>query len=297
MIEIYSTFSIFKMKILIIGANGMLGNVMFRIVTEVSGWEVYGTVRDPSSKRFFDEKIAGNILTNVDVEQMEKLIKVFDFVRPNVVINCVGLIKQKEAAEDPLVALPLNSIFPHRLTGLCKLIGARLIHISTDCVFSGSRGNYLESDPVDAKDLYGISKAIGEVSYKNTITLRTSIIGHELDSANGLLEWFLSQKNACKGYTRAIFSGLPTVVLAQIVLKHVIPNHELYGIYHIASQPISKYELLKIISDVYEKEIAIIQDDQVVINRSLNSDRFKIATKFECPTWLGLIKEMHKQKR
>ncbi len=275
----------------------MLGSAVLRVMDEKAEWQVYGTVRDPSAKRFFGDKIRANIIAGVNIEQVDQLVGILQSSRPNVVINCVGLIKQKEAVDDPLVALPVNAIFPHRLAGLCKLFDARLIHISTDCVFSGSRGNYVESDIVDARDLYGVSKAIGELNYSHTITLRTSIIGHELQSSNGLLEWFLSQKNACKGYTRAIFSGLPTVVLAQIVLKHVIPNHELYGIYHVASQPISKYELLKIIADVYEKEITIIQDDELVINRSLNSDRFKTATKFECPTWLGLIKEMHKQKR
>jgi dTDP-4-dehydrorhamnose reductase len=282
------------MKILIMGATGMLGSAVLRVLDKKPEWQVYGTVRDPSTKRLFGEKMWANIITGINIEQADQLVGLLHSTRPDIVINCIGLIKQKEAVDDPLVALPINSIFPHRLAGLCKLIDARLIHISTDCVFSGSCGNYLESDMVDARDLYGISKAIGEVTYSHTVTLRTSIIGHELQSANGLLEWFLSQKDVCKGYASAIFSGLPTVVLAGIIRDYVIPNRELSGLYHVASEPISKFDLLKIISHVYGKEIKIIRDDKIVINRSLNSKRFEHATNFVCPGWLDLVKTMQK---
>ena len=285
------------MKILIIGASGMLGSAVLRVMDERLEWQVCGTVRDPSAKRFFDDKIRAKIITGVNIDQVDQLVGLLQSTRPNVVINCVGLIKQKEAVDNPLVALPVNSIFPHRLAGLCKLIDARLIHISTDCVFSGSRGNYVESDIVDARDLYGISKAIGEVTYSHTITLRTSIIGHELQSSNGLLEWFLSQKDFCRGYASAIFSGLPTVVLAQIIRDYIIPNCEMCGLYHVASKPISKFDLLNIISDVYGKKIKIIRDDKLVINRSLNSNRFEHATNFVCPGWLDLVKTMQETLR
>jgi dTDP-4-dehydrorhamnose reductase len=176
------------------------------------------------------------------------------------------------------------------------LAGARLVHMSTDCVFSGSKGNYRESDPSDAKDLYGRSKYLGEVAYPNAITLRTSIIGHELQSAHGLVGWFLAQQGQCNGFTRAIFSGLPTVALAQVVRDVVIPRPGLFGVYHVAAQPISKYDLLKLVADVYGKTIEITPSEKLVIDRSLNADRFRDATGYQVPGWPELIKLMFKYK-
>jgi len=147
---------------------------------------------------------------------------------------------------------------PHRLARLCELSGARLVHMSTDCVFAGDKGCYLESDPSDAKDLYGRSKFLGEVAYPHAVTLRTSIIGHELQSAHGLVGWFLAQQERCNGYTKAVFSGLPTVVLAQIIRDVVIPRPDLSGVYHVAAEPIAKYDLLKLIAETYGKTIEIV---------------------------------------
>ena len=281
------------MKILVLGASGMLGNAMIRVMSEQSDWKVYGTIRSESSKRFFSANIAERLLSGVDVEQHDSLMQAFISVRPDVVINCVGLIKQLADAEDPLLAIPINSLLPHRLAKLCELTGARLVHMSTDCVFAGDKGAYRESDPSDARDLYGRSKFLGEVAYPNTITLRTSIIGHELQSAHGLVEWFLLQQGRCKGYTRTIFSGLPTVVLSQIVRDVLIPHTDLHGVYHVAAQPISKYDLLKLIADVYGKSIEIAPDDRLVNDRSLNADRFRLATGYVAPGWTELVRSMH----
>ena len=223
-------------------------------------------------------------------------MQAFIRVRPDVVINCVGLVKQLADAEDPLQAIPINALLPHRLARLCELSGARLVHMSTDCVFAGDKGGYRESDQSDAIDLYGRSKYLGEVSYPHTITLRTSIIGHELQSAHGLVNWFLSQKTSCNGYTRAIFSGLPTVALAQIVRDVVIPRADLSGVYHVAAQAISKYDLLKLVADIYGKTIEITPSDKLVIDRSLNADRFCEATGYVAPEWSELIKLMHAYK-
>ena len=281
------------MKILVLGASGMLGNAMIRVMSEQTDWKVYGTIRSESSKRFFSANIAERLLPGVDVEQHDSLMQAFISVRPDVVINCVGLIKQLADAEDPLLAIPINSLLPHRLAKLCELTGARLVHMSTDCVFAGDKGAYRESDPSDARDLYGRSKFLGEVAYPNTITLRTSIIGHELQSAHGLVEWFLLQQGRCKGYTRTIFSGLPTVVLSQIVRDVLIPHTDLHGVYHVAAQPISKYDLLKLIADVYGKSIEIAPDDRLVNDRSLNADRFRLATGYVAPGWTELVRSMH----
>lgn len=284
------------MKILVLGASGMLGNAMTRVLSEKADWQVHGTVRSENSKRFFRADIAGRLLSGVDVEQHDSLTQAFIRVRPDVVINCVGLIKQLADADDPLQAIPINALLPHRLARLCELSGARLVHMSTDCVFAGDKGGYRESDPADAKDLYGRSKFLGETAYPHTVTLRTSIIGHELQSAHGLVGWFLSQQERCSGFTRAIFSGLPTVALAQIVRDIVILRTGLSGVYHVAAQPISKYDLLKLIADVYGKTIEITPSDQLVIDRSLNADRFRDATGYVAPSWPELIELMHTYK-
>lgn len=281
------------MKILVIGATGMLGNAMMRVLSEKADWMVYGTLRSVEAKRLFQPNIATHLISGVDVEQHDTLIKAFTQIRPDVVINCVGLVKQLADADDPLQAIPINSLLPHRLARLCELIGARLVHMSTDCIFDGSKGNYCETDPSDAKDLYGKSKYLGELAYPHTVTLRTSIIGHELQSARGLVGWFLSQQERCKGYTKAIFSGLPTVVMAQVIRDVVIPRPGLSGVYHVAAQPISKFDILKLIASVYGKKIDVVPDDKLVIDRSLNAKRFRDATGYVAPEWPALIETMH----
>lgn len=281
------------MNILILGASGMLGNAMMRILSEKSDWQVYGTIRSEGVKRFFSSEIADQLISGVDVEHYDSLVQAFIKVRPSVVINCIGLIKQLADADDPLQALPINALLPHRLARLCELSGARLVHMSTDCVFSGNKGNYRESYPSDAGDLYGRSKFLGEVDYPHAVTLRTSIIGHEFQGTNGLIGWFMSQQGSCKGYTRAIFSGLPTVVLAQIIRDIVIPRSDLSGVYHVAAKPISKYDLLNLVAKVYGKQIDIEPDDKLVIDRSLNADRFEEATGYVAPDWPELLRLMH----
>jgi dTDP-4-dehydrorhamnose reductase len=280
------------MKVLVLGASGMLGNAMVRKLSENASFEVFGTMRS-YAKRHFEPHIADRLITGLDVENQDSLVRVLNEVRPDAVINCVGLVKQLVDAEDPIVALPINAILPHRLARICALANARLIHVSTDCVFSGARGGYRETDVSDARDLYGKSKYLGEVVTQNAITLRTSIIGHELASAHGLVDWFLSQSGPIKGFARAIFSGLPTVELARIVSDIVLPRPELFGVYHVASHAISKFDLLQLIAGTYGKSIAIERDETLVIDRSLNADRFTQATGYVAPDWPDLIKMMH----
>ena len=281
------------MKILVLGASGMLGNAMMRVLSEGPEHAVYGTVRSAAAKRHFDATLAERLIDGVDVEHQDSLLQAFIRVRPDVVVNCVGLIKQLADADDALQAIPMNALLPHRLARLCELVGARLVHMSTDCVFAGDKGDYRESDPSDATDLYGRSKYLGEVDYPHAITLRTSIIGHEFQSAHGLVNWFLAQQGQCNGYTRAIFSGLPTVALAQVVRDAVIPHAELSGVYNVAAQAIAKYDLLTLIAEVYGKSIKITPSDKLVIDRSLNAERFKAATSYTVPSWPELIKLMH----
>lgn len=281
------------MKVLVLGVSGMLGNAMFRVLSLDPDLDVQGTARSGAVRRFFDAGLGGRILAGVDVENHDSLARVLAETKPQVVVNCIGLIKQLADSKDPLQALPINAMLPHRLARLCEIGGARLVHVSTDCVFLGSRGSYRESDPSDALDLYGKSKFLGEVEYPHTITLRTSIIGHELASANGLVGWFLAQQGRVKGYTRAIFSGLPTVELSRVVRDVVLPRPDLSGLYHVASAPIAKYDLLRLVADVYGKQIEIAPDDALVIDRSLDAGRFRAATGYVAPPWPELVRAMY----
>jgi len=284
------------LKVLVLGANGMLGSALVKVLNKSHNLIVYGTVRNESAINFFNESIGKNIISDIRVENKNSLEKAFSIVQPDVVINCIGIIKQLDDSIDPLQIIQINALLPHCLAKMCELSSARLIHISTDCIFDGAKGSYKESDSFDAKDLYGISKYLGEVSYLNTITLRTSIIGHELQRRRSLLEWFLSQKIECKGYSKAIFSGLPTIVLAEVIRDVVIPHTELSGVYHVGSKSISKYDLLKLIAEVYDNSIQIIPDDSLVIDRSLNTDKFLTATNCVIPEWPKLIQKMYDYK-
>ena len=279
------------MKILVLGASGMLGNAMLRVMSAQEAWSVFGTVRD-ADPALHAAAPRAVLIPGVHADQPDSLLAAFAQARPDVVINCVGLVKQLSNAEDPLVAVPINTLLPHRLARMCEVAGARLVHVSTDCVFSGKQGNYTEFDLADAQDVYGRSKLLGEVDYPHTVTLRTSIIGHELRSAHGLIDWFLSQQARVKGYTEAVFSGLPTCELARVVRDFVIPHASLRGVYHVAAEPISKHDLLQIVSREYGKNLQIEPDDQVKINRSLDASRFREATGYVAPAWPDLIAQM-----
>lgn len=272
----------------------MLGNAVLRYFASRDQHAVAGTVRGSASAHRIPEPLRPLLISGVDVENIDSIARTFASFRPDVVINCIGLIKQLADVEDPLIAIPINSLLPHRLARLCAVAGARLIHVSTDCVFSGSKGNYLESDVSDAKDLYGRSKYLGEVDYPNTITLRTSIIGHELGSAHGLVGWFLAQHGPVKGYTKAVFSGLSTVELARVMHDFVLPNEALRGVYHVSMDAIDKYSLLRLVADAYGKDTAIAADAALVIDRSLDSSRFRAATGYNPPTWDALVAAMRK---
>jgi dTDP-4-dehydrorhamnose reductase len=283
------------MKILVLGITGMLGNAVFRFLCERGEHEIWGTMRRHAiSDARLPDVPWRHILAGVDTETENDLVRVFATVRPNVVINCIGHVKQLAAANDPVEVIPINALLPHRLSLLCQATDARLIQISTDCVFSGKKGQYKEEDEADATDLYGKSKFLGEVAGAHTVTLRTSIVGHELHTTHGLIEWFLAQKGPVKGYTNAYFSGVPTVELATILADHVIPNSAISGLYHVSAERISKYDLLKQVAIVYGRIGDIVPDDALRIDRSLNSERFYNATGYAAPDWAELIKKMHR---
>jgi dTDP-4-dehydrorhamnose reductase len=241
--------------------------------------------------RHFDERLAQRILVGFDVESADALMRLFAATKPDVVVNCIGLVKQLSAANQILDAV-LNTVLPHRLAVLCEAVGARLIQVSTDCVFSGAKGRYVESDFPDAYDIYGRSKLLGEVDYPNAITLRTSIIGHELEGSRSLVGWFLAQQGAVKGFTKAVFSGLPTVELATVMKDYVVPRPQMRGLYHVSAAPINKYELLRLVAGAYGKDIRIDPSDELVIDRSLDSTRFQAETGYRAPAWPELVRRM-----
>lgn len=281
-------------KLLVLGATGMLGNAMLRVFAASPGYSAEGSARSSAGVRLLPEPLRAGVHTGVDVENVDALAGLLGRVRPQVVVNCIGLVKQLAEADDPLAALPVNALLPHRLSRLCALVGARLVHVSTDCVFAGTRGMYTEADAPDAQDLYGRSKLLGEVTDDaHAVTLRTSIIGHELASAHGLVGWFLAQKGPVRGYAKAVFSGFPTVELATIVRDHVLPHRALSGLYQVSAAPIDKLTLLRLVAAQYGRDTPITPDERVVIDRSLDSTRFREATGYQPPAWPELVRRMH----
>lgn len=278
------------LNVLVLGATGMLGNAVMRVLSRECGLNVFGTARGGAKSLPFVDPGHGLALHDVlDIDAVRALV---ERTQADVVINAVGVVKQLDSAEDPLVALPINAMLPHQLARLCGELGARFIHVSTDCVFDGKAGHYTEDATANATDLYGRSKLLGEVDYPNAITLRTSIVGHELGTRHGLINWFLAQEGSVFGYTKAIFSGLTTVELADVIARHVIPRPELHGLFHVSVDPISKYDLLKLVAQIYGKAIEIVPKDLPMIDRSLDSARFRAATGYVPPDWPTLISSL-----
>jgi dTDP-4-dehydrorhamnose reductase len=283
------------MNILIFGASGMLGHAIFHTLSSNKNLTVYGSIRSDSALSLFSNKLRGSLISNIDVENESCLELAYKISKPDVVINCIGIIKQISDAKNILKTIPINALLPHKLADLSKNYKSRLILISTDCVFSGATGNYTEDDFPDCNDLYGRSKFLGEIdSQKNILTIRTSIIGHEIRGGHSLVNWFLSQEGKVNGYSKAIFSGLPTNELAKVIMDIILFHTDIFGLYHVASSPISKLELLKIISKVYDKEIILIDSSEVEINRSLCDQKFRNATGYKHKEWVDLIEGMKK---
>lgn len=281
------------MKILILGGSGMLGHKLYQSLAP--RFDTYATVRKDASEDsrygIFDEK---RLVGQVIAEDCTTVARALSAVRPTVVINCIGIVKQDASAKDPVANITVNSLFPHRVSQLARAVGARLIHISTDCVFSGRRGNYSETDLPDPPDLYGRSKLLGEIADDGSLTIRTSMIGRELKGAHGLLEWFLSQRDGrVGGFKRAIFSGFTTQALAEVIGKIIVEQPKLSGIWHVAAEPISKFDLLKLVKQTYGLAIEIDPDETFACDRSLDGSRFRAITGFEPPSWPEMIQRSH----
>jgi len=280
------------LRVLIIGGAGMLGHKLAQTLPQ--SFEAWVTLRrSVGNYACFAVFDAERTITGVDVMDFDTVSRAVDAVRPDAVINCVGIIKQLPAANDPIPSITINSLLPHKLHQLCRKSGARLIHISTDCVFRGDRGMYTESDPSDALDLYGRSKFLGETSGEGALTLRTSIIGRELESASGLVEWFLSNRGgSVRGFRRAIYTGFTTIALARIIAMVLEQYPDLHGTLQVSSGKIDKYELLLLLRQAFQVDVEIVPDDAVTIDRSLDSSRFRSLTGFVPPSWPDMVAEM-----
>ncbi|MCF8196643.1 MAG: SDR family oxidoreductase [Polynucleobacter sp.] len=282
------------MKILVLGANGMIGSAIYKRLHDEPSLRLFGGIRNLSDKRFFSAPLQENLVDCGDLTNPKSTPFLLGKINPEVIINCAGLTKHKKESDNSEIAMPINAIMPHQFASASDERGIRFIHISSDCVFSGTKGMYVEDDLPDAWDLYGRSKALGEVIQGNAITLRTSTIGHELHTNYGLLEWFLAQEKECLGFSKAIFSGLPSVVFAEVILDFVLPNPKLRGLYQVSADPINKYDLLSLIANIYGKKIDIKQDHEFTIDRSLNYEKFMAATGYVPAAWPDLIETMYK---
>lgn len=279
------------MRILIFGGDGMLGHQLLKHLQ--THHEVKVTLRQDlgayTALGIFNKK---NVYDGIDIRSLERLMEVMVDFKPDAVINAVGIVKQRPDAKESIPSLEINALLPHRLAVLCKGIGARLIHLSTDCVFSGRKGNYIESDPSDAEDLYGKTKYLGEVHESNSLNLRTSIIGRELSRHTSLLDWFLAQTGTVRGFTNAIYTGFTTIEMSRIIERMLLEFPKASGVYQVSSDPINKYELLLLIREKFGLNIEIIPDSAFYCDRSLDSSLFRSEFNYTPPTWSSMIGEL-----
>ena len=280
------------MKILVLGATGMLGHKLLQRLS--AGHDVWGTVRGASDQA---PPIPGidleRLIGGVSASALSSIDQAIEQIRPDAVLNCIGIVKQIDAAKDAITSITINALLPHQLGELCAQQGARLIHFSTDCVFSGRSGPHQESDEPDATDLYGRSKLLGEVERPGCLTIRTSIVGRELRRGTGLLEWFFSQRGkAVRGYRQALYTGLTTQAMADVVGMILECHPGLWGVWQVSADAIDKCSLLELVNRVYGLGIRIEPDESFHCDRRLDSSRFRQATGWEPPGWESMISAM-----
>lgn len=282
------------MRLLIIGGDGMLGHQLLKSLS--TRHEVKATLRrDREAYEPFGLFTDANSFFNVDVRCLDRMTEACAEFRPEGVINAAGIVKQRPTAKESIPSLEVNSLLPQRLSVLCKALGARLVHLSTDCVFSGKKGNYQEHDPSDAEDLYGKTKFLGELHESHCLTLRTSIIGRELSRKKSLFEWFMAQEGTVKGFRRAIYNGFTTIEMARIIELLLTRHPGANGLWQVSSEPINKYALLELFRAKTGKEVEIVPDDSFVCDRTLDSSRFRQAFCYTPPSWDEMIAELAKE--
>ncbi len=282
------------MKILVLGAYGMLGHKLFTRLGK--DHDIYGTCREIKTNESWSSLFPRRrMFQGVMAEELGTVLLPIQKARPEVVINCIGIVKQLEASKAPIPTITINALFPHQLEEVCGKEHARLIHFSTDCVFSGNKGMYKPTDLPDAEDLYGLTKALGEVNSAGCVTIRSSIVGRELGTHNGLVEWFLSQKGkTIEGYTKAIYSGFTTIEMSNIVEMIIAKHSDLSGVVQVASEPISKYDLLKLIKEKMRVDVEIEPESEHKVDRSLDGSEFNRLTGYSPPGWESMVEELAK---
>lgn len=279
------------MRILILGGDGMLGHQLLTYLQPRH--EIRVTLRqDLSAYANYGIFTSNNSYAGIDVRSLDRLVEVLADFQPEAVINAVGIVKQRLTAKESIPSLEINALLPHRLAMLCKGIGARLVHLSTDCVFSGKKGNYMENDPSDAEDLYGKTKFLGEAQDSHCLTLRTSIIGRELSRHTSLLEWFLAQSGTIKGFSKAIYTGFTTLEMSRIIENMLVNHPDASGVYQVSSDSINKYDLLLLFREKLGHKVEIVPDDCFCCDRSLDSSRFRKEFSYTPPTWESMIEEL-----
>lgn len=280
-----------RLRVLILGGGGMLGHRL------LSHLQVRHSVkvtlrRDRRAYEGVGLFDASNTYDGVDVSSTDRMLEIVSDFRPEAIVNAVGLVKQRPIAHESIPSLEVNALLPHRLALVAASAGARFLHFSTDCVFSGRGGNYSEADMPDPEDLYGRTKLLGEVAQAHCLTLRSSLIGQELDRKSSLVEWFLAQKGPVLGYRRTVFSGFTTIEIARIVEMLLTKHPDAHGVWHVSSEPIDKFSLLGLVKKHYRLGTEIVPDDEVRCNRSLDSSRFRERFDYSPPSWDAMIAEM-----
>jgi dTDP-4-dehydrorhamnose reductase len=279
------------MKVLILGGDGMLGHELYLHLR--ANHDARVTLRQPLaayvSQGLFD---AANAFGGVEMRTPGALERVLSEFRPQAVINAVGIVKQRPESEDAITSIEVNALLPHRLALACRPLGARVVHLSTDCVFTGERGNYSETDRPDATDIYGRSKLLGELTGEGTLTLRTSMIGLGLYRKTSLVDWFLEQKGRVQGYRHAIFSGLTTRELSRLIGRVIESHPQASGLFHVSAAPISKLDLLTKLRQRLRLNVEIVPVDEPRIDRSLDSTRFRRVFAYTPPSWDDMLDEL-----
>jgi dTDP-4-dehydrorhamnose reductase len=281
------------MRILILGVSGLIGH---KLLQELSlDFEVFGTLRrnkiEYGDLALFDGE---NIIENIDILDFESLTKVFRAINPEVILNCIGITKRKIDINYPALAISINAYFPHKLASWAKEYQKRVIHFSTDCVFDGKIGNYNEESLTTAEDIYGRTKALGEINYNHTLTIRSSFIGQELFNKTELLDWFLAQNGKkIYGFKNTFYSGVSTIFMAQLVKNIILNFPELSGVYQLAPEkPISKFDLLNIAKYAFNVNVEIMPDEANIHRPTLDASKLKNKINLVVPSWHKMMNEL-----
>jgi dTDP-4-dehydrorhamnose reductase len=278
--------------LLVLGASGMLGHMLVRVLSEHH--QVIGTTSSQYDSKSPLARVLdkANWIDHVDVRNWQTVESAINHVKPNVLINCVGVIKQKMDSGNIKDAILINSLIPHQLAATCEKLDIRFIHFSTDCVFDGTPGIKYTSYTPNATDLYGTTKRLGEVNYAPSITLRTGFVGRQLSGAEGLFEWVLSQKGkAVSGYQNAIYSGLTTMALSRVIKQVIEVQPTLSGLYQVASNRINKFDLITKLNQLLQLDLLIAQNTEFMCDRSMDGTEFTNLTNIHIPSWEEMLTE------